>query len=180
VGQPFSVDRKVVSEPVSRLLTSHSTQAWQKRWKPSRIGEEELKINDVKITVGPFEFMARWEREKSPKTCEAFARLLPYRQKIIHVRWSGESCWIPLGDYDLGVGFEDATSVPAPGEILFYPGGYSETEILFPYASTIFASKLGQLAGNHFLTVTDGNENLRALGEMCLWEGAQDVVFDYA
>jgi hypothetical protein len=180
VGQPFSVDRKVVSEPVSRLLTSHSTQAWQKRWKPSRIGEEELKINDVKITVGPFEFMARWEREKSPKTCEAFSRLLPYRQKIIHVRWSGESCWIPLGDYDLGVGFEDATSVPAPGEILFYPGGYSETEILFPYASTIFASKLGQLAGNHFLTVTDGNENLRALGEMCLWEGAQDVVFDYA
>jgi hypothetical protein len=180
VGQPFSVDRKVVAEPVSRLLTSHSTQAWQKRWKPSRIGEEELKINDVKITVGPFEFMARWEREKSPKTCEAFSRLLPYRQKIIHVRWSGESCWIPLGDYDLGVGFEDATSVPAPGEILFYPGGYSETEILFPYASTIFASKLGQLAGNHFLTVTDGNENLRALGEMCLWEGAQDVVFDYA
>jgi hypothetical protein len=134
----------------------------------------------VKITVGPFEFMARWEREKSPKICEAFARLLPYRQKIIHVRWSGESCWIPLGDYDLGVGFENATSVPAPGEILFYPGGYSETEILFPYASTIFASKLGQLAGNHFLTVTDGNENLRALGEMCLWEGAQDVVFDYA
>jgi hypothetical protein len=134
----------------------------------------------VKITVGPFEFMARWEREKSPKTCEAFARLLPYRQKIIHVRWSGESCWIPLGDYDLGVGFEDATSVPAPGEILFYPGGYSETEILFPYASTIFASKLGQLAGNHFLTVTEVNENLRALGEMCLWKGAQDVVFDHA
>ena len=180
MGQPFSADRKVVSEPVSRLLTPHSPQAWQKRWKASRIGEEELKINDVKITVGPFEFMARWEREKSPKTCEAFARLLPYRQKIIHVRWSGESCWIPLGDYNLGVGFEDATSVPAPREILFYPGGYSETEILFPYASTIFASKLGQLAGNHFLTVTEGNENLRALGEMCLWEGAQDVVFDHA
>ncbi len=89
-------------------------------------------MSDVKITAGPYEFTARWEREKSPKTCEAFEKLLPYRQKIIHVRWSGESCWIPLGDYDLGVGFEDATSVPAPGEILFYPGGYSETEILFP------------------------------------------------
>ncbi len=134
----------------------------------------------VKITAGPFEFLARFEREKSPKTCEAFERLLPYTQKIIHVRWSGESCWIPLGDYDLGVGFEDATSVPAPGEILFYPGGYSETEILFPYAGTIFASKLGQLAGNHFLTVVEGNENLRALGEMCLWEGAQDILFDRA
>jgi hypothetical protein len=137
-------------------------------------------MSDMKITAGPFEFLARFEREKSPKTCEAFERLLPYQQKIIHVRWSGEACWIPLGDYDLGVGFEDATSVPAAGEILFYPGGYSETEIFFPYAATIFASKLGQLAGNHFLTVVEGNENLRALGEMCLWEGAQDVVFGYA
>ena len=137
-------------------------------------------MTDVRITAGPFEFLARWEREKSPETCEAFEKLLPYRQKIIHVRWSGESCWIPLGDYDLGVGFEDATSVPAPGEILFYPGGYSETEILFPYAGTIFASKLGQLAGNHFLTVTEGAEQLRELGRTVLWEGAQDIAFENA
>jgi hypothetical protein len=58
-------------------------------------------LSDVKISAGPFEFLARREREKSPKTCEAFELLLPYRQKIIHVKWSGESCWIPLGDYDL-------------------------------------------------------------------------------
>jgi hypothetical protein len=69
---------------------------------------------------------------------------------------------------------------PRAGEILFYPGGHSETEILFPYAGTIFASKLGQLAGNHFLTITEGRENLRPLGELCLWEGAQDIVFDRA
>ena len=135
-------------------------------------------MGDVKITAGPYGFRARWERERCPKTVEAFEKLLPYRQKIIHVRWSGEACWIPLGDYDLGVPWEDATSVPQAGEILFYPGGYSETEILFPYAGTIFASKLGQLAGNHFLTVVEGSENLRPLGEMSLWEGAQDIVFD--
>ena len=137
-------------------------------------------MSDLKITAGPFEFGARWEREKSPRTCEAFGKLLPYRQKIIHVRWSGESCWIPLGDFDLGVGFEDPTSYPAPGEVLFYPGGISETEILFPYAGTHFKSKAGQLAGNHFLTVTDGKEYLRPLGEMTLWEGAQEIVFDRA
>ncbi len=137
-------------------------------------------MKDIKIIAGPYEFGARWEREKSPKSCEVFERLLPYRQKIIHVRWSGESCWIPLGDFDFGVGFEDATSYPAPGEILLYPGGYSETEILFPYSGTHFASKLGQLAGNHFLTITEGAENLRALGERVLWEGAQDIVFDRA
>ncbi len=121
-------------------------------------------MSDVRITAGPYEFEARWERGNSPKTCEAFEALLPYRQKIIHVRWSGESCWIPLGDYDLGVGLEDPTSVPQAGEILFYPGGVSETEILFPNAGTIFASKAGQLAGNPFLTVTERKENLRPSG----------------
>jgi hypothetical protein len=137
-------------------------------------------MSDVKITAGPYEFMARWEREAAPKTCEFFEGLLPSRQKIIHVRWSGESCWIPLGDFEVGVGFENHTSYPAPGEILLYPGGYSETVILFPYAGTRFASKMGQLAGNHFLNITEGRENLRALGETCLWEGAQDVVFGHA
>jgi hypothetical protein len=42
------------------------------------------------------------------------------------------------------------------------------------------ASKVGQLAGNHFLRVVEGKENLRALGEMCLWEGAQDILFEHA
>lgn len=137
-------------------------------------------MSELKITAGPYEFAARWEREKAPKTCEAFERLLPFENKIIHVRWSGESSWIPLGDFDLGLDFENHTSYPAPGEILVYPGGYSETEILFPYGGTHFASKVGQLAGNHFITITEGHENLRALGEMTLWKGAQDIVFDRA
>ncbi len=84
---------------------------------------------------------------------------------------------MPLGEFQLGVSFENATSHPAPGEILFYLGGYSETEILFPYGACCFASKLGQLAGNHFLTIIEGKENLRALGEFVLWHGAQEIVF---
>ncbi|HEX5499516.1 MAG TPA: DUF3830 family protein, partial [Thermomicrobiales bacterium] len=88
------------------------------------------------------------------------------------------SCWIPLGDLDVGLGVENATSYPAPGEILLYPGGYSETEILFPYGATCFASKLGQLAGNHFLTIIEGQELLRELGRSILWEGAREIVFD--
>ncbi|MDP9367309.1 MAG: DUF3830 family protein, partial [Chloroflexota bacterium] len=69
-------------------------------------------------------------------------------------------------------------SYPAPGEILLYPGGFSETEILFPYGSTCFASKLGQLAGNHFLTVVDGRDQLKELGRRVVWEGAQDILFE--
>ena len=135
-------------------------------------------MSDLTINAGPFAFEARWEREDAPRTCEAFEALLPFRQKIIHVRWSGESAWIPLGDMSTGLTFENHTSHPAPGEILLYPGGYSETEILFPYGGTLFASKMGQLAGNHFLTITAGNEQLRELGRTVLWEGALDIVFD--
>ncbi len=132
----------------------------------------------VRITAGPLVFTATMETESAPKTCAAFASLLPFRNRIIQARWSGESAWIPLGNFAVGVGFENATSYPAPGDILLYPGGYSETEILFPYGSTCFASKLGQLAGNHFLTITGGREDLRELGRRVLWEGAQEIVFE--
>jgi hypothetical protein len=94
------------------------------------------------------------------------------------VRWSGEGCWVPLGDFQLGVGFENHTSHPSVGDILFYPGGYSETEIILAYGSCCFASKMGQLAGNHFLTIVEGREHLRALGTKVLWEGAQDIRFE--
>jgi uncharacterized protein DUF3830 len=135
-------------------------------------------MSELRVTAGPFEFGAKFEKEAAPKTCAAFRKLLPFRNRIIHVRWSGEAAWIPLGDFDVGVGFENHTSFPAPGEILLYPGGYSETEILFPYGGTRFASIVGQLAGNHFLTVTEGRENLRPLGEVVLWQGAKDIVFE--
>jgi Protein of unknown function (DUF3830) len=132
----------------------------------------------LRITAGPYKFTARLEEENAPQTCAAFRKLLPYRQKLIHCRWSGESCWIPLGDFDLGVSYENHTSHPSRGDILFYPGGISETEILFPYGSTCFASKVGQLAANHFLTIEEGREHLPELGRLCLWEGAQEVVFE--
>jgi Protein of unknown function (DUF3830) len=137
-------------------------------------------VNELRITAGPYIFNARLLEADAPQTCAAFSKLLPYRQRIIHARWSGEACWIPLGDFTLGVDYENHTSHPAPGEILFYPGGYSETEILFPYGATSFSSKLGQLAGNHFLTITLGQERLRELGRLVLWEGAQDIVFERA
>ena len=132
----------------------------------------------VRISAASFSFVAKFETAAAPKTCSIFQSLLPYRQRIIHVRWSGEACWIPLGDLDLGLPFENHTSFPAPGEVILYPGGISETEILLAYGGVRFASKVGQLAGNHFLTITEGNENLRPLGERVLWHGAQEIVFE--
>ncbi len=140
--------------------------------------EDRKPVKALRITVGQFTFTAQLLEAEAPKTCAAFLGLLPYHQRIIHARWSGEACWIPLGDFTLGVGYENATSHPAPGEILFYPGGYSETEILFPYGATCFSSKLGQLAGSHFLSVTEGREHLRDLGHLVLWQGAQEIRFE--
>ena len=133
-------------------------------------------MSDLRITAGPFTFGARFEAA-APLTCARFRALLPYRERIIHVRWSGEACWIPLGTLDLGLGYENPTSFPAPGQIILHPGGISETEILLAYGGVRFASKVGQLAGNHFLTITEGAADLPALGRMVLWEGAQDIVF---
>jgi hypothetical protein len=131
----------------------------------------------IRITAGGHCFIAETNPD-APATVAAFMQLLPYRQKIIHVRWSGEACWIPLGEFKLGVGFENHTSYPSAGDVLFYPGGYSETEILVAYGSCCFASKMGQLAGNHFLTIVQGREHLRALGEKVLWDGAQQILFE--
>jgi hypothetical protein len=131
----------------------------------------------LKITVGDLTFIAAFV-EGAPKTGAAFREILPFRQKLIQARWSGESGWVPLGDFELGVGIENATCYPSPGEILFYPGGYSETEILFPYGRTNFASTLGQLAGNHFLTIVEGNDQLKEVGRRIVWEGAQDILFE--
>ena len=129
------------------------------------------------ITVGRFGYRARLEEAAAPRTCAAFMQLLPFQNRIIQARWSGEAAWVPLGDFRVDVGFENHTSHPAPGEILLYPGGFSETEILFPYGPTLFASKMGQLAGNHFLTIVDGREQLAEMGRTIVWEGAQEIRF---
>ena len=113
----------------------------------------------------------------APETCKQFLTLLPYNQKVIHSRWSGEAVWIPLGDFNLGVGFENHTSHGSRGDILFYPGGYSETEFLFIYGSSCFASKMGQIAGNHFLSILEGFDRLEEFGKKVLWQGAQEITF---
>lgn len=135
---------------------------------------------DLKITIAGMAFDARLETERAPQTCAAVAPRLPFESKIVHVRWSGEGVWIPLGDLDFGIGYENHTSHPAPGQMLLYPGGISETEILLAYGGVHFASKMGQLAGNHFITLTSGLDLLPEIGRRALWQGAQDIRLEAA
>jgi hypothetical protein len=133
----------------------------------------------LRITAGEFEFTARLEEEKAPRTVAALRQLLPLDSELVQARWSGESAWVPLGwELELDLGPENATTYPAAGELLLYPGGFSEVEILFPYGATNFASKMGQLAGNHFATIESGRERLPELGETVLRRGAQPIRFE--
>ena len=137
-------------------------------------------MRSLRITAGPHAFVARMEEQAAPRTCAAIRAMLPMRTKLIHARWSGEAMWVPMGDREVGVGYENHTSHPAPGQLLLYPGGISETEILVPYGSVLFASKVGQLAGNHFATIVEGQERLADLGRLVLWHGAQDLTVEEA
>ena len=172
-------DRRLDEGDAARQSHGHDERRARPRRRlghPGRV-HRKVGVTMLRITAGGFSFTARLEEEDAPETVAAFRRLLPLESRIIHVRWSGEAGWIPFGDLDLGLGPENATCYPHPGEIVLYPGGVSETEILLAYGYVSFASKAGALAGNHFATIVEGNENLRALGKSFLWEGAQEIAF---
>ena len=76
----------------------------------------------LEIVAGEFRFVARLEEQAAPETVAAFRRLLPLGSRIIHARWSGEACWIPFGELDVGLGPENATCYPNPGELVLYQG----------------------------------------------------------
>src|SRR3982074_2646354 len=143
-----------------------------------RMASSDLPLSAMlEITVGSLRLTARWESEAAPKPGPAFRRLLPLRAQLVQARWSGESAWIPLGDLQTGLGYENHTSYPGAGQLLLYTGGISEIEALVTYGSTSFASKAGPLAGNHFATIEEGQALLSELGRRVLYEGAQEVVF---
>lgn len=131
-------------------------------------------VHRLCLTSRELTFIAETHPE-APRSVDALLGLLPWQTELVHVRWSGEGVWVPLGDRHFDLPWETPTRYPAPGEVLFYPGGYSETEILMAYGPCAFASKLGPIAGNHVMTVVEGIERLPELGRRCLWEGAQPL-----
>ena len=132
-------------------------------------------MKQVEIISGDYRFIADLLEKDAPRTCEVFEKMLPLKSQFIHVRWSGEGIWIPYGDLRTGLEYENHTSHPAIGEMLLYPGGISEMEIIMSYGRCCFACQHGQLSGNHFLTITEGLDRLYDFGRKVLYEGAQNI-----
>ena len=192
VGQRLRQSERpsVVTEPVERYGDTHGGRAEPgiENMRGDRRGGGSRLIcalrhailrcmGTLQITVGDLHCSASWEAA-APRTIEAIRRMLPIESKLIHCRWTGESTWIPFGDFRPGLEYENHTSHPAPGQLAIYPGGISECEIFFPYGGCSTASKVGPLAANHFATIVpdDGWQDLlREIGRRCLWEGAQDI-----
>jgi hypothetical protein len=128
----------------------------------------------LEVVVGDLHFSGHWVAD-APRTVDVIRGRLPLHDQLVHCRWSGQGCWIPFGQDFLDLDPENATSHPAPGQMIVYPGGISECEILLAYGSVDFSSVVGQLWGNHFLTLDEGLEQLPELGRRVLWEGAQPI-----
>lgn len=137
-----------------------------------------IQMPKIVVRIGSSVLSARLEPDRSPRTVDAFLGRLPWRGQLVHARWSGEALWMPLGEMKLYDSYENPTSYPAAGQVLWHPAGVSEAELLVPYGPTRFSSKAGQLAGNHFLTLEIDPDELAELGRAVLWKGAVDVSFE--
>jgi len=131
----------------------------------------------LRLEIGGIEFRARL-LEEAPRTCEAILAALPIEDEVIQARWSGEAAWLPMDPWGIDVPLENHTSHPSRGDILYYPGGVSEREMLITYGSALFSSRVGQLQGNHFATIVEGSDMLAEMGRRVLWEGAQRILIE--
>ena len=130
---------------------------------------------EILLMIGELRFTAKLLEADAPKTCRAFLSKMPIEGKVIHARWSGESVWFPMEQIGIEVPPENQTIHPSRGDLLYYSGGISEKELLITYGSAIFSSKVGELQGNHFASITSGLDDLSSMGRKTLWEGAQTI-----
>jgi hypothetical protein len=139
-------------------------------------------LPSVRMTIGTEAFSARLRCDLAPRSCAQFEELLPYRGKVIHARWSGESFWSPLTAVwpsGLILPPENAIGEPAPGQVLLSAGGVSEPELLIAYGPSRFASKSGPLFGNPVLTIEDRLAGLAELGRQIHWHGAMNLSIEF-
>ena len=88
-------------------------------------------MGTLRIGVGDLHFSARWE-PAAPRTIEAIRRMLPIESKLIHCRWTGESTWIPFGDFRPGSRLREPHLAPGAREAGDLPGRHQRVRDLLP------------------------------------------------
>ena len=102
----------------------------------------------LEITACESLFGARSEEDVARETVAAFRRMLLLQPEIDpRGAASGQGGWTPSGDPHVGIGAENATRYPSPGELIFYPGGASETSSCSRTAMSRSRARPGALAG---------------------------------
>ena len=137
-------------------------------------------MDELRMTIADMVFDARLETDKAPRTCAAFVDRPGLRQPHRPCPLERRSRVDPARRLPVRRRLREPHELPGTGPIILYPGGISETEILLAYGGVRFASKVGQLAGNHFLTLTSGLDQLPEIGRLALWEGAKPIRFEAA
>ena len=135
------------------------------------------RMSDLRITAGPLEFGADWvedapedlrgvqghaavPQQDHPRPLERRVGLDPARR---HARPTSTSRTTP--------------ATRRPGRSCSTRAATARPRSSSPTAAPASRASSASSPGNHFLTVTEGADQLRELGRMVLWEGAQDVVF---
>ena len=127
-------------------------------------------------SAGDYRFVARLEEELAPATVAAFRRLLPLESRIIHARWSGESCWIPFGRPRRRLRPRERDVLPGAGAAALLSGRRQrDGDPVSVRADARSRARPGCWPGNHFATIVEGVDRLGELGRKVLWEGAQPL-----
>jgi hypothetical protein len=130
----------------------------------------------LEIEVGGDRYSGELLDDAAPESVEALETFLPHESELMHVRWSGHAVWVNIDEVELPeLPRENHTVYPSRGDVLLYPGFRNEQEILLACGPTCVKSPAGALAGTHVATLAADAAELRALEELTLREGVQDV-----
>ena len=131
----------------------------------------------LEIDAGGFRFVARWEEELAPQTVAAFTRDPPLRGPDHPLPLERRVELDPLGRPRPRDRPRERHQLSAPGRARALSRRGERDGAPVPYGYCHFASKAGELWANHFATLVEGDEHLKELGRLTLWEGAQPIWF---
>jgi hypothetical protein len=119
------------------------------------------------------DFIGELTMDTAPEPVDALQEVTTLESKLIHVRWSGNAVWIEIDEVDLPeLPREIHTVYHSRGDVLLYFGYRNVQEILRSCGPTCFKSQAGELADNHVATLDATPEELVALENRTLYDGA--------